>query len=209
MRERLRAATLWAVLVAVILLGVPTTIFGARYIYGEEVQRIADRATELSVTLERLYQADREISQETLDNAAEGLSTDIPAHVLISLPTGEELTAGEPVDGPRIDAGPPGGVTESRISVTLAVSAWPAWIKAANAVFLVLLASIAAFVAGAIVAVIQSNRLAEPFVYLARKAGPRGFAQNAAVKVVHPHLALQSEFVEASAVIDQARALLG
>jgi signal transduction histidine kinase len=177
MRERLRAATLWAVLVAVILLGVPTTIFGARYIYGEEVQRIADRATELSVTLERLYQADREISQETLDNAAEGLSTDIPAHVLISLPTGEELTAGEPVDGPRIDAGPPGGVTESRISVTLAVSAWPAWIKAANAVFLVLLASIAAFVAGAIVAVIQSNRLAEPFVYLAASAELLGAGQ--------------------------------
>ncbi|MCF4120100.1 HAMP domain-containing histidine kinase [Antribacter sp. KLBMP9083] len=177
MRERLRAATLWAVLVAVILLGVPTTIFGARYIYGEEVQRIADRATELSVTLERLYQADREISQETLDNAAEGLSTDIPAHVLISLPTGEELTAGEPVDGPRIDAGPPGGVTESRISVTLAVSAWPAWIKAANAMFLVLLASIAAFVAGAIVAVIQSNRLAEPFVYLAASAELLGAGQ--------------------------------
>src|SRR4051812_6967433 len=40
-------------------------------------------------------------------------------------------------------------------------------------------------------------------VYLARKAGPRGFAQNAAVKVVHPHLALQSEFVEM--FLDEAR----
>ena len=40
-------------------------------------------------------------------------------------------------------------------------------------------------------------------VYLARKVGPRGFAQNAAVKVVHPHLALQPEFVEM--FLDEAR----
>ncbi|MFT3926744.1 MAG: protein kinase [Myxococcales bacterium] len=40
-------------------------------------------------------------------------------------------------------------------------------------------------------------------VYLARKAGPRGFAQNAAIKVVHPHLALQPEFVEM--FLDEAR----
>lgn len=40
-------------------------------------------------------------------------------------------------------------------------------------------------------------------VYLARKAGPRGFAQNAAVKVVHPHLALQQEFVDM--FLDEAR----
>lgn len=40
-------------------------------------------------------------------------------------------------------------------------------------------------------------------VYLARKLGPGGFAQNAAIKVVHPHLALQREFVEM--FLDEAR----
>lgn len=177
MRERLRAATLWAVLVAVIILGVPTTILGARYIYGLQENRLADRATELSVELEREYDAGNPIDPESLAQAAEGaLAGDLAAHVMVYLPTGEILEAGEPVAGPAIEAGPP-GPTPNNISLVLAVSAWPVWVQMAYVVLVAIGASLAAFAAGAIVAVIQSNRLAAPFVYLAASAELLGSGQ--------------------------------
>ena len=59
MRARVLQATIAAVAVAVLLLGIPLAIFGARYIYGQEVQRVETRAQDLLASSVNSYERNR------------------------------------------------------------------------------------------------------------------------------------------------------
>ena len=182
MRARVLQATIAAVAVAVLLLGIPLAIFGARYIYGQEVQRVETRAQDLLASAVNSYERNRSaaeagfVDQSVVDRAVQPQDNDIVAYVTVNQPNGEQLVSGDPVAGATIDR----GLTSEEqpvMGVVVSVSAWPAYIKAINVVVLVVFGSVGAFAAGAVTAAWQANRLAQPFVYLAASAEQLGAGQ--------------------------------
>jgi signal transduction histidine kinase len=167
-------ATISAVAVAVMLLGIPLGLFAGQLVMAGESQRINDRLATLSNAVDRAIERDEQPSDATLEFAVVGREGDLPAHVTISMPDGAQIVWGEPVDGPLIERGM---TTPARAGVVMTVSAVGAYIKVAQAVVLVVIAAVVAIGAGVAVAVWQANRLAAPLVYLAASAEQLGSGQ--------------------------------
>ncbi len=77
MRRRVLLATISAVAAAVILLGVPLGIFGARYVIDIEHQRLSDRLDRLVSSVQNAQDADRAISETAMERAVSGREGDI------------------------------------------------------------------------------------------------------------------------------------
>ncbi len=167
MRRRVLLATISAVAAAVILLGVPLGIFGARYVIDIEHQRLSDRLDRLVSSVQNAQDADRAISETAMERAVSGREGDIEAHVSVIMPDGTLVEAGTRVDGPTIEVATQ---TASQASVTLTISSWAARIRAVLVVALVVVAGVIAFGAGVAIAVWQANRLSAPLLYLAASA---------------------------------------
>lgn len=181
MRHRIVQATMVAVAVAVLLLGVPFAIFGARFVYDTEVQRIEQRATRFAEQVAQEVARTPpdepvELSEDTLRKAVQPGETETPAYVTVSLPNGTLTARGEKPTGPTIAAAAT-NATSPLIGVTVEVAAWPAYIKSGQLVFLMLIGSAAAFAAGSVTAAWQAERLARPFVYLSGAAEQLGAGQ--------------------------------
>ncbi len=174
MRRRVLLATISAVAVAVVLLGVPLGLTGARMVLDNEQQRISDRLETLARNVEAAQERGDVVSDGVLTRGVDGRTGDVPAHVLVQLPDGTQLEAGEPVEGPSVEVA---RSTELRASVVMTVSAWPVWLKAAQMVLLTVAAGIVAIAAGVAMAVWQANRLSAPLVYLAASAEQLGSGQ--------------------------------
>ncbi|MBO0609145.1 sensor histidine kinase [Myceligenerans salitolerans] len=180
MRHRIVQATMVAVAVAVLLLGVPFAIFGARFVYDTEVKRIEQRAVtfaeDVAREVSRASYEEGELPEALLAEAVQPAETETPAHVTVSLPNGTLLSRGEAPTGPVIDAA---WATKTRpfVGVSIEVSAWPAYIKSGQLVFLMLVGSAAAFTAGSVTAAWQAERLSRPFVYLSGAAEQLGAGQ--------------------------------
>ncbi|GAA1861522.1 HAMP domain-containing sensor histidine kinase [Myceligenerans crystallogenes] len=179
MRHRIVQATMVAVAVAVLLLGVPFAIFGARFVYDTEVQRIEQRATRFveEVTQEvSRSSSEGQLSEDLLEHHVQPGATETPAYITVSLPNGTLIARGEEPAGPTISAAAT-NTTSPLVGVTIEVSAWPAYIKSGQLVFLMLIGSAAAFAAGSVTAAWQAERLARPFVYLSGAAEQLGAGQ--------------------------------
>ncbi|MBL0885900.1 sensor histidine kinase [Myceligenerans indicum] len=180
MRHRIVQATMVAVAVAVLLLGVPFAIFGARFVYDTEVKRIEQRAVAFAENVSRevslVNYNEGQIPEQLLAEAVQPAETETPAHVTVSLPNGTLLSRGDIPTGPVIDASWT-TKTSPIVAVTIEVSAWPAYVKSGQLVFLMLIGSAAAFTAGSVTAAWQAERLARPFVYLAGAAEQLGAGQ--------------------------------
>ncbi|WP_159798744.1 ATP-binding protein [Puerhibacterium puerhi] len=174
MRRRVLLATISAVAVAVVLLGVPLGLTGARLVLDNEQQRISDRLETLARSVESAQERDDVVSDSVLTRGADGRTGDVPAHVVVQLPDGTQLEGGTPVEGPAVEVA---RSTELRASVVMTVSAWPVWLKAAQIVLLTVAAGIVAIAAGVAMAVWQANRLSAPLVYLAASAEQLGSGQ--------------------------------
>ncbi|MDO8144103.1 MULTISPECIES: ATP-binding protein [Isoptericola] len=175
MRRRVLQATISALAVAVLLLGVPLGIFGARYVVAGAEQRISDRVDAFTLTVSRAVERDERPTDDQLQRAAEGREGDLPARVTVSLPGGEQLTYGDEASDPVIVKA---RQTESgRAWVSFEVSASGAYIQAAQMVALVVVAGVVAIAAGVAMAVWQANRLSAPLVYLAASAEQLGSGQ--------------------------------
>ncbi|MFI2103330.1 ATP-binding protein [Isoptericola sp. NPDC019693] len=174
MRRRVLLATISAVAVAVLLLGVPLGIFGARYVLANEEQRVTSRVDMLARSIDNTLERGDVVSEATVERAAEGSEGDLPAYVVVSLPDGTQLTAGEPVSPPTIEKAK---LTDGSVAVSMTVSAISAYVKSAQTVVLVIIAGIVAIAAGIAVAVWQANRLSAPLVYLAASAEQLGSGQ--------------------------------
>jgi signal transduction histidine kinase len=173
-RRRVLLATISAVAVAVILLGVPLGIFGAQYVVATEERRLSDRLDTFSRTVDRAVELGESPSESQLERAAEGRDGDLPARITVSLPDGEQLTYGGELREPTLFLA---AQTTERASVSFEVSAWGAYIKAAQIVALVVVAGVVAIAAGVAMAVWQANRLSAPLVYLAASAEQLGSGQ--------------------------------
>ncbi|MCA5892785.1 HAMP domain-containing protein [Isoptericola sp. NEAU-Y5] len=175
MRRRVLLATISAVAVAVILLGVPLGIFGARYVLAIEEQRVTDRVDTLARSVDGAIERGDPVSEATVERASTGTrENDLLAHVEVTLPDGTSLVAGAMPSGPVIQKA---AFTDGRATVTMTVSAVGAYVKSAQTVVLVVIAGIVAIGAGIAMAVWQANRLSAPLVYLAASAEQLGSGQ--------------------------------
>ncbi|AEG45139.1 ATP-binding protein [Isoptericola variabilis] len=174
MRRRVLLATISAVAVAVLLLGIPLGFFAGQLVLSSESQRINDRGAVLANAVDRAIERGELPTDALLDSAVEGRAGDLPAHITISMPDGTVIERGEPVTGPKIEWG---ATTPARAGVVMVASAVGAYVKVAQAVVLVVIAAVVAVAAGVAVAVWQANRLSAPLVYLAASAEQLGSGQ--------------------------------
>lgn len=175
MRRRVLQATVAAVTVAVVLLGIPLAFFSAQLVRDGELRDLEQRAINLARGVENRLTADREITEDLLEfYVGGGERGSLPASVSVVTPSGERFRAGEPIEG---RAYPEVEYTESGAVVLLSLSYWDVFWRTARAVALVVVASVVAVAAGVSVALWQARRLAAPLVYLAASAEQLGAGQ--------------------------------
>jgi signal transduction histidine kinase len=195
MRRRVLQATIAAVTVAVMLLGIPLAFYGARLVRDAELRNRDDRAQALARAVEVRLVNHRAITEDLLEAYVSGGNGALPASATVITPDGTRVRAGDPIGGRSYSTIVP---TESGAVVIFTLSWWDVFWRSSRAVGLVVAASLVAFGAGIAVALWSARRLSAPLIYLAASAEQLGTGQ------VRPHL-------EASGVeeIDLVAAELG
>jgi len=171
--RRVMMATIAAVTVTIVLLGVPLAIFGSILLRDAEVRELDFRATGLARTVERRIASFEELEPEALE-AYIGGESNIKASVLVVMPDGTEVRAGERISGRSY---PVIQTTNSGAMVVLSISWWTIFWRMARVVGLVILASAGAFLVGIAMARWQARRLSTPLVLLAASAEQLGTGQ--------------------------------
>lgn len=166
-------ATVSAVAVAVILLGVPLAFLGGQLVKDIELRELQIRATNISRAVEgRLSRGDT-VDADVLAPYVGGEGR-LSAYIEVVLPTGERVTAGEPVEGRRQMLGALG---ESNTLVYVYVPYWELYLRSVQIIVLVVVAAVVAVGASILVAIWQANRLSAPLLYLAASAEQIGSGQ--------------------------------
>lgn len=173
MRRRLLQATVSAVLVAVLLLGLPLAFIGARFVEDIELRELTARVESLGRQIDSRTEQGEEVPQSTVDNAATGTGR-LDAYITVLTSDGQVLYSGEEI---TTDAVTRTVTTDDGSLVTLSVPAIQIGLREAQIVVLVAVATFVAFGAGIAVSVWQSNRLSAPLVYLAASAEQLGSGQ--------------------------------
>jgi signal transduction histidine kinase len=172
MRRRVLQATISALAVAVILLGIPLGIFAAQLVRDGALSDLDLRTATAARALDVRYQAGETITEDNLEayvSSAPGAAS----YIYVQLPDGTELTSGTEPASAFSDS----TVTESGLVVVMSVSWWDVFWQAARYVLFVLGLAVVAVVAGVSIAIWQANRLTAPLVYLAASAEQLGTGQ--------------------------------
>lgn len=172
MRRRIVQATVAAIAVTVILLGVPMAVFGVVMVWDNQVREIQARAEALGRSVDRRVGSEEPLDDEMLDPYTGGPSQ--PSARVEVVTAGQRIQAGTPIDGRVEDVTL---VTGTGAVVTIEVSWWDLAWKCIAVVVLIIIASLVAFGAGIALAVWQARRLAAPLVYLAASAEQLGAGQ--------------------------------
>ena len=172
MRRRVLIATISALGVAVVLLGIPLAVAAAQLVRDNALRELEARTATAARALEVRYSAGEGITEANLESyVAEGSGA--PAFISVTLPSGDVLTAGqEPASTYTASE-----VTDSGIVVIMYESRWNVFWEAARVVGLVLAVGAVAVLAGIGMAIWQANRLSAPLVYLAASAEQIGSGQ--------------------------------
>jgi signal transduction histidine kinase len=173
MRRRVLQATIAAVTVAVVLLGIPLAFYGARLVRDAELRNLYDRAAALARQVETRISTDRPVDEDLLEIYVGGSNGSLPASVSVVTQDGT-VRAGEPIEG---RAYPAIVSTDSGAVVLLSMSYWDVFWRTARVVALVVAAATVAFAAGISMALWQARRLAAPLIYLAASAEQLGSGQ--------------------------------
>lgn len=173
MHRRVLLATIAAVTVTIVLLGVPLAIFGGLMVRDAEVRELEVRTSSLARSVERRMVAGEPIDAFMLEQYIGGGDT-IPASVLVITATDDEIRAGDRITG-RSYADVQ--TTASGAVVVLTIAWWDVFWRIARVVALVVLAAVGAFVVGIFMARWQARRLSAPLVYLAASAEQLGSGQ--------------------------------
>ncbi len=166
MRRRLLASTLAVAVVAVVLLGLPLGVVGARLIHDEARQRLADNAQRVAAGVEDRLERKEAVTPARLARLA-------PSDLRVRLvdPSGHQTVAGPSFDEPVLSAriGLPGGgevqVATTRRDIDRRVMS--GWLLVAGLVVLSTAVAVG-------LAVVQARRLGEPLDELAVTAGRLG-----------------------------------
>lgn len=173
MRRRVLLATVSAVTVAVVLLGIPLAIQWANWIGVTEMRDLDSRAAGLERAVEQRMSRGAEINELVLAPYVEGVGS-IAAYVVVLTPVGERYTAGEPITGETITFN---RTTESGASVIIEASKREMQQRSWQAIAIVIAGAVVAITAGIMMSVWQANRLAAPLVLLAAQAEQLGAGQ--------------------------------
>lgn len=173
MRRRFVQATVAAVTVAVILLGIPMAILSANMIRNSEIADVRTRCEALGRVVDRRLTLGDTIDSETLELYVRPANS--PAvFVEVVLPDKTTLTAGDPIQG-RTESVTL--ITSTGATIAFTTSWWAIFWKSFAMVMLVVAAAAVAFGAGIGMALILSRRLAAPLVLLAASAEQLGAGQ--------------------------------
>lgn len=179
MRRRVLQATLTALAVAMVLLGIPLAVFSFQFVRDGAIEDLDSRTATAARAIEVRYVSGEKLDEDILINFL-GTSSGSPKHVVVTLPDGAELEAGEePVRSFRSSV-----VTDQGVIVIMSISRDDVLVDAIKAVGLVSVVGVVAVVASVAVALWQANRLAAPLVYLAAAAEQIGSGQTR-LKVRH------------------------
>src|SRR5665647_3446728 len=118
-------ATIAAVTVAVVLLGIPLAFYGARLVRDTELSPLSGRPVEARLTL------DRPLTEDMLDPYIGGEDGAPSVSVSVVGPDGSRIRAGEPVEGRAYSEV---ARTDSGAVVLLSVSYWEVFWRTARAV---------------------------------------------------------------------------
>lgn len=176
MRSRVLTATITAVAVAVLLLGLPMGIFGALMVQDGIASNLEIRTKSIALAVDSRLAMGLEVDEDSLDRWV-WEDPDLPLHIVVVTQYGV-VTAGPPVpDDPKkvFQAIQPSSATGAEVRVTIPSSVlfW----RGAQVVILVIIASVVAFGVAAFVASRQARRLAAPLIYLAASAEQLGAGQ--------------------------------
>ncbi|WP_062076787.1 ATP-binding protein [Demequina globuliformis] len=172
MRRRVLRATVSALAVAVVLLGIPLGIAAVELVRTDALSDLDLRTATAARALEVRYRSGESITEDVLDSYVSD-AAGAPAYVYVSLPDGEVMTAGEEPRPAFSDS----HVTDDGLVVVMYVPWWDVFWSAARFVFLVMGAGLVAIAAGVAMAIWQANRLTAPLVYLAASAEQLGTGQ--------------------------------
>ena len=173
MRRRVLQATIAAVAVAVILLGVPLALLGAQWVRQSDLRSLDTRAGRAASAIDLRLQLGSELTDRSIE-AYVGSNGEIPATVVVRTPDDQVLRAGPNPTGRLVSVEKTG---TSGTQVILYASYWGLFWRSARIVMLVVGAALVAFGAGIAMAIWQANRLARPLVYLAASAEQLGTGQ--------------------------------
>lgn len=172
MRRRLLQATISALAVAVILLGIPLGFFVAQLVKDQALRDLELRTVTAARALDVRLRSGEPITEDILGSyvsSARGAGS----YIYVRLPDGEELSAGTEPDATFADS----YVSESGIVVVMSVAWWDVFWQAVRYVGLVIAVGLVAIIAGVSIAIWQSNRLVAPLIYLAASAEQLGSGQ--------------------------------
>lgn len=173
MRRRVLVATIAAVTVAVVLLGVPLAAFALLFVRDSEHGELEQRAASLGRAVERRLTTGDELDEEMLEPWVGGEET-LAADIRVVAPDGSRYVAGPGIEGATTTAT---ALTASGAAVFVSASSVQILLRGLRVVLLVVIASVLAFAAGIVVAQWQARRLAAPLIYLAASAEQLGGSQ--------------------------------
>ena len=165
-------ATISALVVAVILLGIPLGVAAAQLIRGDAERDLDLRTSTAARALEVRYLLGETIDERTLSSFV-STASGAPRYISVRLPDGSEHSAGERPSPALSDS----ESSDSGIVVIMEVAWWDVFFEASRLVGLVLAVAVIAVVASVAMASWQAERLARPLVYLAASAEQVGAGQ--------------------------------
>ncbi len=172
MRRRVLQATIAALAVAVILLGIPLGFFSAQLVRDDALRDLELRTVTAARALEVRQRAGETITEEVLASYVSS-APGAGSYIYVQLPDGTEMTAGEEPQSTFAES----YVTESGIVVVMSVNWWDVFWQASRYVGLVFALGIVAVVAGMSIAIWMANRLVAPLLLLAASAEQLGSGQ--------------------------------
>ena len=173
MRRRVLQATIAAVAVAVILLGVPLGLLGAQMVRQNDLRSLDTRAGRVANQVDFRLQFDQPVTDQIFEGYV-GSNGEVTATIVVRTPDDRVFRAGPDLSGRLV---PVQKTSAGGAEVTLYASWWDLLWRSARIVLLVVGAALVAFGAGIATALWQANRLARPLVYLAASAEQLGTGQ--------------------------------
>ena len=176
MQRRLLQATVWAVAVAVILIGVPVGILSAVQVRQAIESNLETRTQAIARTVERRVAINALVTEDLLEvwvNEAD--SSALPVSIRVTPPRGSVVEVGPTFDERYVVVNTVN--TVSGAEVWVAVSGQAMALRMAQSVLFVAVSSVFAFLAAVGLARYQARRLAAPLIYLAASAEQIGSGQ--------------------------------
>lgn len=167
---------LGAVLLAVLLVGLPMAIFGATMIWNREIADISERVNDLSAIVDRRINREDEVTPDLLSGWGD---PNQPLYVTASVPGQGFVESREEPPGSYVSVAQ---TTVAGATIEARMDRGHLIISVAGFLVLVAVSVVVALAAGALLAARSSRRLSAPLIYLAASAEQIGAGH------VRPHL---------------------